>query len=197
MVAWLKRPALVRSLNAHSDPWGAEFKPADVKTLEQECGGQPWSWIRQGNKLLPTLGAAGKLDFAITRTLWQNHVLPDGASFYLHAGCEGISPGGGYTLPYSSPEYAYWQGAEGLLFYCNGLAIVGRAKVFYDFPTDFAKLFGAGKTFGEAWAHYFDAESQARGVRQVGGGIGRKRAYFWSVIGDWTLTLPAVGEVGK
>ncbi|MBI3920686.1 MAG: hypothetical protein HY318_04645 [Armatimonadetes bacterium] len=189
-VQWLKRPARLRFIAAHSDPWGCNFKKTeDVAALEKECGGQPWSWIRRGNQLVPTLGATGKLDFAILRTLWQNDALPDQACFYLHSGCEAIAPGGAMRFPYNHPEYAYWQGAEALLFYGKGLALVGRSKVFYDFPTDFAKLLGEGKTFGEAWAHYFEVESAESDVRKVGGGIGRKRAYFWGVLGDWTLRL--------
>lgn len=193
-VQWLKRPAALRFIGAHSDPWGSHFKKTeDVAALEKECGGQPWSWVKQGTQLVPTLGATGKLDLAVTRTLWQNGVLPDTASFYLHSGCEGTAPACAERVPYNHPEYGYWQGAEGLLFYCKGLALVGRSKVFYDFPTDFAKQLGEGKTFGEAWAHYFDTESAESDVRKVGGGIGRKRAYFWGVLGDWTLRLSRVG----
>ena len=43
--------------------------------------------------------------------------------------------------------------------------------------------------FGEAWRRYFEIESSAQSLQEVGGGIGRKRAYFWSVIGDWTLRV--------
>jgi len=187
---WLKRPALMRFVNAHSDPWGSHFKKVeDVQALEKECGGQPWSWARQDHRLVPTLGATGKLDFSIARTLWQNGALPDTASFFLHFGCEIISPEGADMIPYNHPRYGYWQGGEGLLFYCKGLSLVGRAKVFYDFPTEFAKKMGEGKTFGEAWAYYYEAESAEKDINKVGGGIGRKRAYFWSVLGDWTLML--------
>lgn len=189
-VEWLKRAAILRSINAHSDPWGSHFgKVEDVAALEAACGGQAWSWIREGAKLVPTLGATGKLDFAICRTLWQNRALPDSASLFLHSGCGITSPGAADRYPYSDPRYGYWQGAEALLFYCNGLALVGRSKTFYDFPTDFAKRLGEGATFGGAWAHYFDVESAEPDVRKVGRGIGRKRAYFWQVLGDWTLTL--------
>ena len=191
VVEWLRRPAVLRDVCAHSDPWGSSFKDAEVGVLEAACGGPPWNWVRKGNRLVPSLGGSpGKLDFAITRTLWQNKTLPDEASFYLHHGCDIMAPGGGSDRPYSSPEYAYWQGAEGLLFYCQGLALVGRAKTFYDFPRDFAEEFaGAGKTFGEALAHYYDVESQAKDWEEVGGGIGRKRAYWWGILGDWTLRL--------
>lgn len=190
VVEWMKRPAILRDVCAHSDPWGSAFKQAkSAAALEKACGGQPWNWIKQGNKLVPTLGAAGKLDYAIYRTIWQNNAMPDQACFYLHHGCDITSPGGGWDRRYNDPDYAYWQGAEGLLYYCKGLALVGRSKGFYDFPTDFAKVLGEGKTFGEAWAHYFDVESRAKTWDDAGGGIGRKRAYWWNVLGDWTLML--------
>ncbi|NPV47032.1 MAG: hypothetical protein HPY69_08730 [Armatimonadetes bacterium] len=201
VVNWLRRPAVLRGIAAHSDPWGANFKavePANVPALEAACGGQPWSWRREGNRLVPGLYPTGKLDFAILRTLWQNGVLPDSANLFLHSGCEITAPEGAASLPYSDPKYGYWQGAETLLFYAKGLALVGRSKVFYDFPTGFAAELGAGKTFGEAWRRYFEVESAATDIEQVGGGIGRKRAYFWNVIGDWTLRLvPAAEGPGK
>jgi len=80
-------------------------------------------------------------------------------------------------------------GAEALLFYADGLALLGRAKVFYDEPRGFAETLGAGRSFGDAWRRYFELESAAGSWHEVGDDIGRKRAYFWSVIGDWTLTL--------
>ncbi|MCC6446136.1 MAG: hypothetical protein IT210_22125 [Armatimonadetes bacterium] len=197
LVRWLKKPAVMRAVNAHSDPWGSHFKKTeDVKALEAECGAQPWSWLREGNRLVPTLGATGKLDFAILRTLWENRALPDGASFYLHFGCDITTPAGADSLPYNHPAYAHWQGGESLLFYGRGLSLIGRAKTFYDFPTDFARLMGEGKTFGDAWAHYFEVESTEKDIDKVGGGIGRKRACFWGILGDWTLRL-AVPEDRK
>ncbi len=190
-IRWLKRPALLRTLRAHSDPWGSTVEGSeDVAEIEQEAGGQPWSWVQEGNRLVPGLGkSTGKLDFAIFRTLWANQVLPDSANMWLHIGCDGISPAAAERLPYSDPEYGYWQGAEGLVYYCNGLVLVGRAKVFYDEPREFCVVLGTGRTWGDAWRRYFDVESAAADVDAVGGGIGRKRAYFWSLLGDWTLTL--------
>lgn len=189
VVEWLKRPAVLRAIAAHSDPWGATFKKADPERLAQVCGGTPWSWLRRENRLVPSLGATGKLDYAILRTLWQNGVLPDSASLYVHSGCEITMPAGAATLPYGDPSYAHWQGAEALLYYAKGLALVGRSKVFYDAPTGFAAQLGAGKTFGDAWRYYFDTEAAETDVAKVGGGIGRKRAYFWGVLGDWTLRV--------
>jgi hypothetical protein len=68
---------------------------------------------------------------------------------------------------------------------------VGRAKVFYDEPREFAEVLGKGGTIGDAWQRYFELESDRRRTGdEVGDDIGRKRAYFWSLVGDWTLRLP-------
>ena len=88
-------------------------------------------------------------------------------------------------MPYDHPQYGARQGAEALLLFGNGLALAGRAKVFYDEPRGFAEALREGRSFGEAWAGYFDVESQ----RPTGGTIGRKKAYFWSLLGDWSLKL--------
>ncbi len=194
-VKWLKRPALLRFLKAHSDPWGSTFaKTEDIETLTQELGGTVWAWKKEENRLVPGVENAGKLDFAIHRSLWQNRQLPDCAVMYFHTGCEGIAPEGAATRPYTHPKYGYWQGAESLMFYCNGIVLVGRSKVFYDAPRESLQVLADGGTWGDAWAHYFDLESSAENVDEVGGGIGRKRAYFWGLLGDWTLTMyPGVG----
>jgi hypothetical protein len=187
---WLKRPALLRFLKAHSDPWGSNFaKTEDVETLTHELGGTVWAWKREENRLVPGVENAGKLDFAIHRSLWQNRQLPDCAVMYFHTGCEAIAPEGAATRPYSHPKYGYWQGAESLMFYCSGIVLVGRSKVFYDEPREFLQVLADGGTWGDAWAHYFDVESSAEDVDEVGGGIGRKRAYFWALLGDWTARL--------
>ncbi len=68
--------------------------------------------------------------------------------------------------------------------------MVGRAKVFYDEPRGFCAALGEGRTFGAAWQRYFAIESVATDWREVGDDIGRKRSYFWSIVGDWTLRLP-------
>ncbi len=158
-VAWLKRPAVLRTIRAHSDRWGSSFERGE------------------------------RLDCAALRALWQDGALQDGASFYLHTGCEAISPAGAETLPCTDPGYGKDNSAAGLLFFAQGLALAGRAKVFYDEPRGFCPALAAGATFGAAWARYFEIESQAATWMEVGDDIGRKRSYFWSVLGDWTLRL--------
>ena len=75
------------------------------------------------------------------------------------------------------------------MFFGGGLALVGRAKVFYDEPLGFSQVLATGGTIGGAWAQYFQIESNASTWSKAGGDIGRKRSYFWSVLGDCTLRL--------
>ncbi|MBI4617326.1 MAG: hypothetical protein HY720_27195 [Planctomycetes bacterium] len=199
VVRWLQRPAVLRTIRAHSDRWGCVFEAGDAGSLDEVAGGTPWSWTPRGAELVPSLAASsggGKLDFFLLRTLWENRALPENASFYIHTGCESISPGGAAELPYSHPGYGVIQGGEAILFYAQGLALVGRAKVFYDEPRGFSEALAEGRTFGEAWARYFEIESSAASWDEVGGDIGRKRAYFWSAIGDWTLRLRGPEKAG-
>ena len=48
---------------------------------------------------------------------------------------------------------------------------------------------GCTATVGDAWRGTFEIESNAAAWSKVGGDIGRKRTYFWSLLGDWTLRL--------
>jgi hypothetical protein len=66
---------------------------------------------------------------------------------------------------------------------------VGRAKVYYDEPRGFVDALRRGENFGTAWADYFAYESGTKGDKPNRGEIDRKRSYFWSVLGDATLTL--------
>jgi len=190
--AWLAYPAVLRTLRAHSDPWGSAFQGADVGALADRVGGPAWSWTPRGERLEPALDAAcsgGKLDWFLLRTLWAHRGTAPEPSFYLHTGCHGISPPGAERLAFDHPAYGRRQGGEALLFFGNGLALLGRSKVFYDEPQGFALSLAEGSSFGAAWARYFEIESRAASWSQAGGDIGRKRAYFWSVLGDWTLRL--------
>ena len=121
-------------------------------------------------------------------SLWDSGLLPDSDALYLHTGCHGISPPGAESRSFQHASYGRRAGGESMLFYAQGLALIGRAKVFYDEPRGFAQELAAGHTMGEAWARYF-AEEANSSWRQAGGDIGRKRSYFWSVLGDWTLRL--------
>ncbi|MEE2940796.1 MAG: hypothetical protein VX460_10460 [Planctomycetota bacterium] len=195
-VEWMGYPALLRTIRAHSDPWGTRFDRPDIAALEELAGGTAWSWSREGDNLVPSLHDAcrtGKLDWFLLRTLWENGALSDEPAFYHHTGCHGISPPYAKIRAFDHPTYGVRQGGEALLLFGRGLALIGRAKVFYDEPKRFAETLAAGGTWGDAWRRYYEEESKAPTWSKAGGDIGRKRAYFWSVLGDWTLTLrPAV-----
>jgi hypothetical protein len=188
---WLESPAVLRTLRAHSDPWGSVFAAPKLEELNAVAGA-PWSFAIENESWVPSLRSAcagGKLDYFLLNTLHANSRTGKSASFYVHTGCEAISPAGAAKLPFSDPNYGLRNGAQALLFLADGLALVGRAKVFYDEPRGFCAALGAGESFGEAWKRYFELESAANSWDQAGGDIGRKRAYFWSVLGDWTLRL--------
>ncbi|MFY9343100.1 MAG: hypothetical protein WAT39_11455, partial [Planctomycetota bacterium] len=191
LTQWLQRPAVLRVYRVHSDPWGGVCAKTDPQALAAVLG-VPWSWHRDGERMAPSWNAhrGGKADFAYYRTLWQRQVVGDNPYLLIHTGCEALSPPGSVEHPYDDPAYGRFAHAESMLFFTPCLAMVGRAKVFYDEPRGFAEALGAGKTFGEAWQRYFEVESAATDWREVGDDIGRKRAYFWSVVGDWTLRLP-------
>lgn len=188
-VDWMQYPAVLRTVRAHSYPQGSQFQKADVGPLEAKLGGPAWAWVKKGNRLEPSLAKAcgsGMLNWYLLHTLYENGQVAPEPCFYQHGGCDSITPPGAERA-YNDPAYGRYQGAESLMLFGNGLALIGRSKVFYDDPAGFAETLRAGKTFGESWARYFQIEAE-RPLSDFGGGdIGRKRAYFWSVLGDWTL----------
>ena len=191
-VQWMGHGAVLRTIRAHSNADCSVFAKGDVAALDEISGGSPWSWTKRGNRLVPSLAAAcgsGRMNWFLLRTLWENGALAAEPSIYLHTGCEGVSPPGSRRRGYMNQAYGVRQGAEALLLMGRGVALMGRAKVFYDEPTGFAETLGAGGTVGDAWRAYFEAESKAHEWGHVGGDIGRKRSYFWSVLGDWSIRL--------
>ncbi len=188
---WLQRPAVLRTLRAHSDPWGAAFAASDPDALQRELG-LPWHWVKDGERFVPSWRdhRGGRADHVFWRAVAEKE--PTGGPFLLlHTGCEALSPPRS-DLPYDDPEYGKFGHAESILFFTECVAMLGRAKVFYDEPREFAEVLGKGGTIGDAWKRYFELESQAANWDEVGGDIGRKRAYFWSIVGDCTLRLPKV-----
>lgn len=186
---WLQRPAVLRTLRAHSDPWGAAFAATDPDALQRELG-LPWHWVKDGERFVPSWRdhRGGRADHVFWRAVAEKQ--PTGSPFLLlHTGCEALSPPRS-DLPYDDPEYGKFGHAEAILFFTECVAMLGRAKVFYDEPREFADVLGKGGTIGDAWKRYFELESQATNWDEVGGDIGRKRAYFWSIVGDCTLRLP-------
>lgn len=186
---WLQRPAVLRTLRAHSDPWHAAFAATDPDALQRELG-LPWHWVKDGERFVPSWHdhRGGRADHVFWRAVGAKEGM-GGPFLLLHTGCEALSPPRS-DLPYDDPEYGKFGHAESILFFTECVAMLGRAKVFYDEPREFAEVLGKGGTIGDAWKRYFELESQATNWDEVGGDIGRKRAYFWSIVGDCTLRLP-------
>jgi hypothetical protein len=193
-VRWCKQPAVLRCIMAHSSAYSSQFdanySPA---ALENEMGGRPFRWRRVGNTYTPSLQDQGPhADFYVHRTAWQNGVLASaGANLIIHGGCEVNVPADTQTKTYYQEGYAGWQNAEGLLFYMNGVAMIARAKVFNDLPTGFPGAFAltSRARFGDGWRAFFDYEAADANLGKFGSAVRSKKAYFWSMIGDWTVRL--------
>lgn len=191
-VEWIKYPAILRTVRAHSHPSFSQFGKVDAAQLDAMLDGPAWSWTQKGDRLEPSLAAAcgrGALNWFLLRSLWEHGQMASEPTFYHHTGCNAISPPGVSKHAYDHPEYGLRQGAESLLMYGNGLALIGRSKVYYDEPRGFAEALREGHTYGKAWSEYFRIEATTRGEQAPGPSVDRKRAYFWSVLGDWTLRL--------
>ena len=190
-VKWMKRPAVFRAIKAHSSPWGSDYgKSADSQELLREVGGVSWAWEQQGNRLVPATFAGGTGGFALYYTMYRNRVLPDTPNMFLHTGCEGIAPAWHNVLPYGNEDFGKFQAAQALVMYCNGLVLIGRAKVFNDEPAELAKVLGEGGTWGDVWMHYFSVDgANGEENRDNTTRIRRKKSYFWALLGDWTLRL--------
>ncbi|MBK8975335.1 MAG: hypothetical protein IPM29_05375 [Planctomycetes bacterium] len=183
---WLQRGATLRTLRAHSDGLHAAFAAAPDPTAAARglLGGDAGAAFVESVR-------RGRADYAYWRGLWEGSAAGDAPFILLHTGCEALSPPGSGTLSYLDPRYGRFAQAESILFFTRAVAIVGRAKVFYDEPGGFVEALGAGATVGDALRRYGELESMAASWSEVGGDIGRKRSYFWSVVGDATLRLRA------
>jgi hypothetical protein len=193
-VRWFKQPASLRLITAHSSCFsslfGDKYQSGD---LENELGGHPFRWAKIGNTYTPSLKDQGPhADLYIHRTAWQNKILgKSGQNLIIHGGCEVNAPFDTESKPYYHEGYASWQNAEGLLFYMNGIALISRAKVFNDQPTGFPGAFALGSRtrFGDGWKASFENDAADSGLGTFDQAIRSKKAYFWSMIGDWTVRL--------
>lgn len=193
-VNWFKQPAVFRYIIAHSLPWSSEFgSNYDVASLERASGGRPFKWIRTGNEYRPSFqGQGSAADFYVHRTIWQNQILRDtGANLIIHGGCEVIIPPGTANVPYYHERYAILQNGEGILFYMNAVAIMARAKGYFDKPDGFPGAFrySTRSKFGDGWRAYFENDSNDPELATFNQAINCKKAYFWSIVGDWTVRL--------
>jgi hypothetical protein len=193
-VNWFKQPAVFRYIMAHSNTIDSMFDSNyNVADLEVAAGGRPFRWIRVGNEYRPSFQEqGGAANLYLHRTLWQNRVLRDaGANLIIHGGCEVIIPAGTEDVPYYQEGYATLPNGEGILFYMNAVAIMARAKGFFDRPEGFpgAFRFSTHAQFGDGWKAYFDNDSNNPELGTFAKAIDCKKSYFWSIIGDWTVRL--------
>jgi hypothetical protein len=202
-VNWLKETAVLRVIAAHSCSTHTGFRYTDfpyiVSDLEQAVGGDPWRWSMVGvpefdDKFIyaPSLNSQlGEANLTLYRTMWENQALNGtGASIFIHGGCEANSPAGATHLSYDDIGYGRSQNAESVLFFLNGVAVLSRAKIFFDIPVrDVADAFALDITanIGDGWKAYFENTSQA--AHLAISSIDSKMAYNWSILGDWTVRL--------
>ncbi|MBO9574373.1 MAG: hypothetical protein J7494_01420 [Sphingobium sp.] len=217
-VAWLKQPAVLRGIAAHSDRVNSQFeKYSSARDLEIAVGAPAfgegsWRWVYKLNGATNTLTPSFAnmpvdVNFHVYRSLWENKVLAGAAQmFIIHDGCEVMRFANSETLPYNDVNYGQVDSkgtvsnGESLMFYANGLGLMARNKVFNDTPVGFVEAVRAsGGRFGYGWAGYLNAEAGNQGMdeRAVDPTIPdrryrtlqRKRSYFWNMIGDPTLKL--------
>ena len=218
-VAWLKRPAALRGIAAHSDRVNSQFaKFSSARDLEVATGANAfgegvWRWRQSvagspDTTLTPSFEAMKvDINFHFFRTLWENKVLAGSAQmFIVHDGCEVMRPANSELQPYNSLLYGQERetggmaNGESLMFYANGLGLMARNKVFNDTPDGFSQAIKAsGGRFGYGWTGYFhkDAANVGLDERTVNPASAarrtrtfqRKRSYFWNTIGDPTLKL--------
>lgn len=201
---WLEQPAVLRGIVSHASSMTSLFSDDSVPAATSEevlaKAGTPWHWERQGAELVPSWGVMSSGRMELYRALWENGKLAGkGQRFYVHNGCEVNSPANGSTMSYTSSSYAEGQNAESQLFFTNGLAVLSRAKVFFDKPDRMGDSIAQKGFFGAALHGYFAddaAESglaplpwTATGMQRRGRTLDRKKTYFWSVIGDYTLRM--------
>mgnify|MGYP000900626456 FL=1 len=188
-VNWLKSPAVLRVFMAHSDGQGSTLGNAYAPSeLEAAVGGRPFQWMFDG-KALARPDMAAQLDTAnlfLYRSLWNSGVLAGtGANLFIHGGCGVNDVIHTQDVTYNNPGYSPGQNAEGILFYLNGLAIVARAKIYYDVPRPLPDDLATTARIGDVWTRYFAAEAATS--MDKGHVPDHKKVYPWSVLGDWTL----------
>ncbi|MDQ2645555.1 MAG: hypothetical protein M3020_17185 [Myxococcota bacterium] len=207
---WLKEPAVLRGIAAHSNEAVAQYGASNAWLINAQVGGKPWSWNLRtdatGYYLEASLGQGPNFDmrsdadFYVYRTLWENKIfdtMATGQTFYIHDGCtvNGAFP---INAPYSTPNYAARQHAESMLFYANGLGMAARAKVFNDTPRKFTETIATAKRFAAGLSGYYTADASDAALNPNGASnwpdrrtrtLQRKRTYFWGLLGDPTLRI--------
>jgi hypothetical protein len=191
-VQFYKTPATLKYIMAHSNANTSQFRDGgDMTAFTAEVGGAPLRWVYRPGQHVPSFdGQGGIADMFTHRALWHYNTLQSaGASLMIHGGCNVNSVAETQTDNYTSTNYARWNNAEGILFYTNCVSLFSRAKGFNDSPKGFSDGYRLSDwaNFGSCWKSYFNAEANNGGFSTYN--IQRKRAYFWSINGDWTLRL--------
>ncbi len=198
----LREPSVLRGIASHSNGWGSQF--ADIHNpalIALALGGTAFDWelSSSNGRWLYTPSAkfiGGWADWKLGRSLWSNQTLAyTGQSFYMHDGCSITVPDGNEPdMSYDDAQYGERNNADSILFFQNGLALMGRGKVFYDTPAGYTSaVAAAGGRFGYGWRGTFIADSNNAALKPGSNADGRvlsnKKAYFWDLRGDWTVKL--------
>jgi hypothetical protein len=183
-VEWLKQPAVLRGIAAHSNPVISQFGVSNPLDVEYATGGldfygsHVWRWKKrqQGAEWIvePTFtGMTRDANFHIHRTMWETGVLDGvGQVFYVHEGCEVMRPSNAENWPYNSSMYGQADSfggvanGESLMFYANGLGLMARNKVFNDMPNGFYDAIKSSGRFGFGWRNYFLTEANTSGLNE-------------------------------
>jgi hypothetical protein len=198
----LREPSVLRGIAAHSTGLNSTF--ADVNNpalIELAVGGTPFAWVRTSNngRWQYTPSAApigGSAEWSLARSLWTNRTLMfTGQSFYIHEGCSITVPDENWPdVSYDDLMYGFKNNADSILLYQNGLALMGRGKVFYDTPAGFTSaISSAGGRFGYGWRGMFTTDGNNAALKPGTNADSRvlnnKKSYFWDLRGDWTVKL--------
>lgn len=204
-VRFLKTPAILKAIVAHSNGKYSHFGSTyTIAELASEVGGAPFRWKYEHGKYKPDFeGQANSADNYVHRALWHYNTLQQaGACFIIHGGCDVNTPIGEDDLfsymkvPYTDLKYGVFQNAEGILFFTNCVALLSRSKGFNDFPDECVYGFknSARANFGDCIKEYYKQLSNNEILAKHL--IQRKKAYFWSINGDWTLRLRNKNGIG-
>jgi len=191
-VQFHKTPAVLKYIIAHSDARYSAFRDGyDVAAFTTDVGGAPLRWIFRSGQYIPSFeGLGGGADIFTHRALWHYNTLQNaGASLIIHGGCNVNSVDETQSDIYTTSRYAHWNNGEGILWFTNCVALFSRAKGFNDAPNGFTDGYRLSDraNFGSCWKSYFNTQANDGGLSTYN--IQRKRAYFWSINGDWTLRL--------
>ena len=199
LARWLTVPAILRGVKAHSTPLHSTFGGSSSAEAFSTMG-KSWKFSAtiQGSETIVSPNYSASLtaaDFYFYRTLYENKKLENsGPRIYVHEGCESTSLMGNTTVTKgvdADTLFGRRQGAESLLHFTNGLAVVGRSVVSYDWPDGVSNALGIGETLGHGLKAYFLKSSQNASLTNVADDslVSAKNAYPWVIYGDWSLTI--------